>query len=60
MLGDGKPKMNKLGVTVICENKIQKENKQVVATIAHLRVNKYSHWTRCFFLFVCFFFCFFF
>ena len=27
------------------------------ATIAHLRVNKYSHWTKCFY--VCFF-CFFF
>ena len=26
------------------------------ATIAHLRVNKYSHWTKCFFFFFLFFF----
>ena len=39
----------------------QKENTSSPrATIANLRVNKYSHWTRCFFFFFFFFFLFFF
>ena len=30
------------------------------ATMSHLRVNKYSHWTKCVFFFFVFFFFFFF
>ena len=35
----------------------QSNKNSPIATIAHLRVNKYSHWTKCFFFFF-FFFCF--
>ena len=54
---------------LLCDNNINVSKnflftcicKQVAqgATIAHLRVNKYSHWTKCFYV-VFFLFCFFF